>query len=246
VRIGANYTAKIKLNSYLMKKGVIKKTIIGILIFFLLFVILLIINLVVFEKNSVMISKGAPIEIHDSNKSALLVIDIQEATTGITSTDSCYIRYSDDFIRNINQVTDSFRKQNIPVIFIRSEIVNPLINLLNDSYAKGSPGAQFDKRLKTDPGIVVVKNRSDSYRNTNLDNILIENKINQIYITGLDAAECVNSTVKAAQNRKYRVNLIEEAILSKSERMKDSMMADFRSRGVTVVGINNLYISKLK
>ena len=229
-----------------MKKRVIKKTIIGILAFVLLFVILLIINLIIFEKNSVIVSKGAPIEIYGSNKSALLVIDIQEATTGITSTDSCYIKNSDDFILKINQVTDSFRKQNIPVIFIRSEISNPLINLLNDSYAKGSQGAQFDKRLKTNPGIEVVKNRSDSYRNTNLDNLLTDNKINQLYIAGLDAAECVNSTVKAAQNRKYQVNLIEEAILSKSERMKDSMMVDFRLRGVTVVGINDLYISKLK
>ena len=175
-----------------------------------------------------------------------MVIDIQEATTGYISSDSCYINNSDDFIRKINQVTDSFRKQNIPIIFIRSEIANPLINLLNDSYAKGSPGAQFDKRLKTAPGIEVVKNRSDSYRNTNLDNILIDNKINQLYITGLDAAECVNSTVKAAQNRNYRVNLIEEALLSKSEKMKDSMLVDFRKRGVKVVSLDSLNFSKLQ
>jgi len=228
-----------------MRKGVIKKIILGILGAALFFILLLIVNLIVFEKNSVKISEGRPIDNYGSNKSALLVIDIQEATTGNISIDSCYIKNSDDYISKINQISDSFRQHDIPVIFIRSEIANPLINILNDSYAKGSMGAQFDKRLKTNPGIEVVKNRSDSYRNTNLVNILIYNKINQLYITGLDAAECVNSTIKAAQNRNYHVHLIEEALLSKSERIKDSMIMDFSQRGVNIIRIDSLNISKL-
>ena len=102
------------------------------------------------------------------------------------------------------------------VIHIRSEISNPLINLLNSSYAKGSPGAQFDKRIKTTSGFEVIKRAKDSFKNTNLDSILTSNKVSELYIVGLDAAECVNATVEASQNRNYTVNLIEEAILSKS------------------------------
>ena len=61
---------------------------------------------------------------------------------------------------------------------------------------------------------------------------------------GLDAAECVNATVQAAQNRNYIVNLIEEAILSKSKEMKDSMIINFKDRGVKVINIDSLDIMK--
>jgi nicotinamidase-related amidase len=65
-----------------------------------------------------------------------------------------------------------------------------------------------------------------------------------LYIVGLDAAECVNATVEAAQNRNYRVNLIEEAILSKSKEKKDSMIVNFKDRGVRIINIDSLNIMK--
>jgi nicotinamidase/pyrazinamidase len=145
---------------------------------------------------------------------------------------------SDELIKNINRISDSFNNHNILVIHIRSEISNPLINLLNNSYAKGSPGAQFDKRIKTTSGLEVIKRAKDSFKNTNLDSILTSNKVSELYIVGLDAAECINGTVEAAQNRNYKVNLIEEAVLSKSTGMKDSMIRVFKKRGVNVLHID--------
>jgi nicotinamidase-related amidase len=59
---------------------------------------------------------------------------------------------------------------------------------------------------------------------------------------GLDAAECINATVEASQNRNYKVNLIEEAILSKSTEMKDSMIAVFKDRSVKVLHIDSLKV----
>ena len=59
---------------------------------------------------------------------------------------------------------------------------------------------------------------------------------------GLDAADCLNATVEASQNRDYKVNLIEEAILSSSKEMKDSMMVVFKNRGVNVLHIDSLKV----
>ena len=59
---------------------------------------------------------------------------------------------------------------------------------------------------------------------------------------GLDAAECINATVEASLNRNYKVNLIEEAILSKSTELKDSMIAVFKDRGVNVLHIDSLKV----
>ena len=173
-----------------------------------------------------------------------MVIDIQEATTGDVSMYPFFKKNSDDLIKNINRIAESFNSRNNPVIYVRSEITNPLVNLINSSYAKGSPGAKNDKRLKIVSGLEVVKSGKDSFRNTNLDSILISNKVNELYIVGLDAAECINATVEASQNRKYRVYLIEEAILSKSKAMKDSMIVYFKGIGAKVIKIDSLNIIK--
>jgi len=224
------------------KKGLIKKIIFGILGIIILFVLIVFINLIISGQYESIVTKGQPIDNYGEHKSALLVIDIQEATTGHLSMYPFFQINSDELIKNINRIAYSFNNHNILIIHIRSEISNPLINLLNSSYAKGSPGAQFDKRIKTTSGLEVIKRAKDSFKNTNLDSILTSNKVSELYIVGLDAAECINATVEASQNRNYKVNLIEEAILSKSTEMKDSMIAVFKDRGVNVLHIDSLIV----
>jgi nicotinamidase/pyrazinamidase len=225
-----------------VKKRLIKKIIFGIFVTIILLVLIVFINLIIAGQYESIVTTGQPVENYGKHKSALLVIDIQEATTGQLSIYPFFQKNSDELIKNINRIINSFNNQNILVIHIRSEISNPLINLLNSSYAKGSLGAQFDKRLETTSGLELIKRAKDSFKNTNLDSILTSNKVNELYIVGLDAAECINATVKASQNRNYKVNLIEEAILSKSTEMKDSMIVVFKDRGVNVLHIDSLKI----
>jgi nicotinamidase/pyrazinamidase len=224
------------------KKGLVKKIIFGILGTIILFVLIVSINLIISGQYESIVTKGQSIENYSKHKSALLVIDIQEATTGHLSMYPFFRKNSDELIKNINMIVDSFNNHNILVIHVRSEISNPLINFLNSSYAKGSPGAQFDKRIKTTSGLVVIKRAKDSFKNTNLDSILTSNKVSELYIVGLDATECINATVEASQNRNYMVNLFEEAILSKSTEMKDSMFVVFKDRGVNVLHIDSLKV----
>ena len=143
------------------------------------------------------------------------------------------------FVLNLNFVY-GYTKSN----YVRSEITDPLINLVNSTYAKGSPGVKYDQRLKIVSDLEVVKSAKDSFRKTRLDSILISQKVNELYIVGLDAAECVNTTVEAAQNRQYRVHIIEEAVMSKSKALTDSMMVIFRNKGVHVTGLDDLSLTK--
>ncbi len=221
-------------------KGLLKKIILGVTILVVLFVIVVFVNFKIFERDSSDISYGQPIAHYSERKAALLVVDIQEGTTGEVSRNLFYKKNADRLIDKINQVSNVFKDKNALVIYVRSEISNPLINLLDDSYAKGSVGAGFDKRLKADLGLEVVKVGNDAFANTNLDSMLTGNKINELYMVGLDAAYCINITSRAAQNRTYDVYLIEEAILSESEAMKDSMLVDFRNRGIRIVDIDSI------
>jgi len=224
------------------QKGLIKKVIFGILGFIILFILVVFINLIITEQYGSIVTKGLPIETYLHPKSALLVIDIQEATTGPISLTPFFQENSDELIKNINRVIDSCINHNVLVILIRNEISNPLINLINNSYAKGSQGTQFDKRINTTSGLEVIKRAKDSFKNTTLDSLLTSNKVSKLYIVGLDAAECINATVEASQNRNYNVNLIEEAILSKTTETKDSMIIVFKNRGVNVLHIDSLRV----
>jgi nicotinamidase-related amidase len=227
-----------------MNKKILKKIIFGIIGVIILFILIVVVNLFVLFKNESIVSKGQPIQNYGKKNCALLVVDIQEVITGGHSIFPRLQEQSENLIQKINQVIDSFEMHNCPVVYIRSEITNPFINLINSSYAKGSPGVQYDKRLKIVSNLEVVKTGKDSYRKTNLDDILTGNKVNELYIVGLDAAECVNLTVEASQNRHYNLNIIKEAVISKSKSKTDSMMVRFKDKGIRIINLDSLNLTK--
>jgi nicotinamidase-related amidase len=226
------------------KKGIIKKIIWGIIGTITLFILITIVSIILLFQNAHIVSEGQAIENYGEPNSALLVVDIQESITGDYSIFPSLQENSEKLISNINQVIDSFKVHDYPIIYVRSVIANPFVNLINNAYVKGSPQAKYDKRLEVISNLEVIKTGEDSFRKTKLDNILIENKVNELYIVGLDAAGCVNTTVQAAQIRQYKVNIIEEAVISKSERKTDSMMVIFKEMGVKVISMNSLNIMK--
>lgn len=225
------------------KKSPVKTVLLGIIGLIVLLIVVIIANLFIVSKTGAVITKGQPIGDYGETRYALLVIDLQESTTGEHSIYPCFRENSEVFIGNVNRVIDTFSLSDQPVIYVRSEITNPLINLLNNAYAKGSPGAQCDKRLRMVSDLQVAKKGKDSFRHTNLDSLLVSHRVNELFVVGLDAAECVKATVEAAQNRQYSVNLIEEAVISASKRSTDSMMVYFRSRGVRVIPLDQLSLT---
>jgi len=227
-----------------MKKGIIKRIVYGIIGTIILFILIVVVNLSFFLKNDSIVSKGQPIQNYGKRNCALLVVDIQEVITGGLSIYPGLQERSGILIQKTNQAIDSFEVHNYPVIYIRSEIKNPFINLINSSYAKGSPGVQYDKRLRIVSNNEVVKAGNDSFRKTILDDILTKNKVNELYIVGLDAAECVNATVDASLNRKYKVNIIKEAVISDSASKTDSMMVCFRGKGVRIINLDSLNLTR--
>jgi nicotinamidase-related amidase len=117
-------------------------------------------------------------------------------------------------------------------------VVNPLLNILNNTMARGTEGAELDPRLVIQPGEVVVKRKNDSFKDTNLDQILTEHEIGKLVLVGLDASACVKSTVLAAHNRGYRISVVEEAVISSKEEDKTEAIKEFRDMGVEIVSMD--------
>jgi nicotinamidase/pyrazinamidase len=106
--------------------------------------------------------------------------------------------------------------------------------------ASGTLGAELDPRLVILPGEVVMKRRGDPFMGTDLDQILADRHISELVIVGLDAQQCVRSTVLAAMNRGYRTVVIEDAVISKNKTLKDQAIEEFREKGVTIVSEKEL------
>ena len=198
-------------------------------------ILFLIGNLLILEHQASVISVGRPVEKDTIQRSALLIIDIQEVTTGDLSTNENYKKSSGELIGKINSIIGTSTGKNIPVIYIRNEISNWGVNLLNNSMEKGSTGVQFDKRLSIATNYIIIKETNDAFSNPNLDSILIAHKINKLIVVGLDAAYCVNSTISAALNRKYSISVIRDAVISENDSLKNLMLDEFVRKKIDLI-----------
>jgi nicotinamidase-related amidase len=108
--------------------------------------------------------------------------------------------------------------------------------------AKGSEGAELDSRLMVVNTNIISKEKQDAFSNPQLDSLLIDNKINHLYIVGLDAAYCVNSTIDAAINREYKITVIVDGLVSKTDSLKDQMLSEYKNKGVSLLTTEEYFL----
>lgn len=212
-----------------------KKALIYTFLLIILVIGVLAVNLVLFNKNASVISEGTPIPEYGTTNSALLVLDIQEGTTGSVSVTKSYISQSEWLIPRINQLAQKADSLQIPVVYIRSEVSNPLINILNNTMAAGSEGANLDHRLNVASNHIITKKKNDSFNDTELDQLLTEMKVNHIILTGLDAGHCVYSAFLGALNRGYEITVVEDAVISDPEEQKSEILKQFTEQGARLI-----------
>lgn len=213
------------------------KLLLRLLLAILFIIAVLVVNLALFNVTASKVTEGVPIQNVDPESVALLVIDIQEGITGEVAAIESYKEQSEDFIRNVNLVIEDAQSKGFILIYIRSEVLNPLINILNNSMARGSEGAELDKRLLVKKGHVLTKRKNDPFTNPELDRLLMENHVGKLTVVGLDAAHCVTSTVQAALNRGYGISVVDEAVIGETEVQKNEALDEFRKLGVEIVSM---------
>jgi nicotinamidase-related amidase len=144
---------------------------------------------------------------------ALLVIDMQKGSF------KPYTYRHDTLgkVERINALTTFFRKNNYPVIFIQHDgsIENWLI-----------PGTEdwemLPELIHQPEDICVSKTANDSFYNSTLQDVLTSLNISELYITGCATDFCVDSTVKAALSRDYKVIIVEDAHTTASRPFADA------------------------
>lgn len=187
------------------------------------------------------ISKGDPIPDYGNNKTAILVIDVQEGYTGKYASNDVYNHQSGDLIVSLNQVISYAREANVEVVYIQQHITNNLINWLDGGMmAPGTPAVAVDKRVKKVSMHQFKKNKSDAFSSEELETFLRKMEINTLVITGLDMAQCAFRTSVAALNRGYNVMVVKEAVISENDELKNEKLEEIKKLGAKVVSVNDL------
>lgn len=191
-------------------------------------------------------STGSKIAEYQTPQSALLVVDVQEDTTGPASKmlDSTK---SEPLISNVNQIIETANLLKMPVIYIGQEFNNDFISraLLDNKLIKGRPGTKLDARLKMVNSVYFPKLRSDAFSNPALERYLIENQIQKIYIVGVDAVYCVYKTAVGGVNRDYDVTIVSDAIATGTKKTSAEILEMYKKDRISTMSSDDFLHLKM-
>ncbi len=185
------------------------------------------------------VTQGEPIGPVAEPRAALLVIDIQEGLSGELSTHwfyKGYVEQSAEFIPQVNRAIVA--AESMPVVYIYHEETNPLLAFLTGhQFDPGAPAAAIDSRVNVVSDNLFTKTVMDGFSNPVLHEFLQDSNINTLYVTGLDAAFCVDRTTRAALQRGYSVTVISDAVISGTVARRDRMLKKYAKRGMGLISV---------
>ena len=122
----------------------------------------------------------------------------------------------------INELTVSFRKSSLPVIWVRQEFEPDLSDAFlslrqsgNRITIRGTSGAQLLPELTVEnDDIEVIKKRYSAFFGTKLEVLLKELKVSHLVVAGVNTHACVRTAAVDGFQRDYEIILAEEGINS--------------------------------
>jgi nicotinamidase-related amidase len=175
-------------------------------------------------------------------KSALLIIDVQKDFTQSSGRLPVDLNHAEQMIANINAIVASTDRETLLPIYIGNEFrpLDPLNIFRNFAAIRGTEGCGLDPRLKIVGDMYFSKEEGDSLSNPALVSFLRQSKIDHLYLTGLQAEACVYRTFRGALKHGFSCSVIEDAIASKTEAKRQSMLKKFASQGASIVSTAQL------
>jgi nicotinamidase/pyrazinamidase len=169
---------------------------------------------------------------------ALLVIDVQEDYTG-PGKQPVLFRGVEDRIAAINKLIENSSKSAMEVVYIRQIFPDNFITRrLVGRTIEGQPGTELDPRIKITSRNDFTKKISDAFSNPRLEEFLIRNQIDELYLTGLDAAYCIYYTALGARNRGYKVFVVRDAVMTRKN--MDEVLKLYRKEGIALTSSGEL------
>ena len=181
-------------------------------------------------------------------RKALILIDyINDIVHPKGKTPVCAKMITDNAVVNkVNSLLKHARRDKWLIVWVKvcftkdyAEVgpYSPLFNGARkiNAYQKESWGTELIEGLdyqKND--CIVYKNRVNAFYNTNLDLLLRANRIDEIYIGGVSTDMAIQSTIRDAHDRDYKVNIVSDICASSSQELHDASLV-MLSRIATII-----------
>ncbi len=134
---------------------------------------------------------------------ALVVIDVQK---GMWSNPAYPPYDGDGVVDRIAGLISKARAAGVPVMYVQHH------GLGEHPFQPGLPGFPFHDRIAPQAGDdVTVKHHSSAFHGTNFDAKLKHAGIDHLVITGMQSEYCVDSAIRGAAERGYKVTLVRDA-----------------------------------
>lgn len=174
---------------------------------------------------------------YDNPKKALMVVDMQIDYIDENGKFPIEKNQINNLITNTNYVIDDFFINGYEIIYIKMYFrKNDIKNVFrNFAVIEGSAGAEIDPRINIRSNNIFTKYTPNAFTNNRLENYLIKNQINEIFMCGVMADECVYETALGAFDRGYIVNYISNAVGSSSIKNIEDAIEKLRKKGINII-----------
>lgn len=176
-------------------------------------------------------TKGKKIDAYPNPRRALVVLDIQEGYVGTNGRQPVTDLPASGLIANVNRLIDRAPAAGMEVAYIRQVFSNNFFVRMHGGRRAGK--VMIDRRVRVINTNDFEKNRTDAFSNKQFEQVLIDNHVNELYLTGVDAAYCVYYTALGALNRGYRVIVVTDAVASRNS-MQD-VLERYHRKGIGVI-----------
>jgi nicotinamidase-related amidase len=140
-----------------------------------------------------------------SKNSALILVDIQKAF--LEKDYPGFKRNNPNAELISGNILKKWRELKLTVIHVRHSSINP-----NSKLYKSKPGFKFNDYVKPlNDEIVLTKKVNSAFIGTNLEEILIDNKISTLVIVGMTTNHCISTTVRMSGNLGFDTYLISDS-----------------------------------
>lgn len=178
--------------------------------------------------------KDAADKRRDAEKTALIVIDIQNdyfpggAMELVGSTKTA---------QKANQILTYFRNHHLPIIHIKHVSLQQGATF----FLPNTEGSEINKSvlpLKTEK--LVIKNYPNSFRDTELLAYLKENHITNLVFCGMMTDVCVDATVRAAMDYGFTNTIISDAVTTTDRSLNGQKVSAKQVTTAYLAGLNAL------
>ena len=166
---------------------------------------------------------------------ALLVIDIQN---DYFPGGAMELEGADAAGAKAAEAIRSFREKSLPVVHVRHLSVRPGSTF----FLPGTRGADINAAVAPQGNeIVVEKNFPNSFRNTNLQQVLEKQGIKNLVVAGMMTHMCVDASVRHAADLGYKITLLGDACATRAQSYAGEKVPAKQVHAAFLAALNGFY-----